>query len=223
MLYYPQACFSGYPCRYGVEVTTKIMNKQLNNTELSSMTYEKLMNSHFLQHPTHSRILHTIFNPFIVAAIILIATTTYVKIADGDWTFAIMVGMICSLFLSMKMGMVSMQMHGHGVGIIKKGKLSVLGLPNAAVVVWGILLALLTAMTVMAYTAPEGGFERMQILCVSLLFGFVMSVLSLRLHSYYATWYGSEYDARLEFKNKGYSDEVIADKLKKLKEMGILF
>lgn len=199
------------------------MNKHLTNkNEKSSLTYEELMNSHFLKYPTHSRIVHVIFNPFIVAAIILVATTTYVKIVDGDWGYALMVGMICSMFLSMKMAMVAMQMNGHGVGMIKKGKLSVLGLPSAAVVMYAIILALLTTITVLSYTAPGGGFERVQQLGVCMLFGFVMSVLSWRLHSYYTTWYGSEYDARMEFKNKGYSDEVVAEKLQKLKKMGVL-
>ena len=186
------------------------------------MTYEKLMNSHFLKYPTHSKIVHAIFNPFVVAAIILVATTTYVKIVDGDWMFAIMDGMICSMFLSMKMGLVAMQMSGHGVGMIKKGKLSVLGLPSAAVVMFAIILALLLTITAIGYTAPGGGFERVQMLGVSMLFGFIMSVLSWRLHSYYTTWYGSEYTARMEFKGKGYSDALIEEKVDKLKKMGII-
>jgi hypothetical protein len=199
------------------------MNKHLTNkNEKSSLTYEELMNSHFLKYPTHSRIVYVIFNPFIVTAIILVATTMYVKIVDGDWGYALMVGMICSMFLSMKMAMVAIQMNGHGVGMIKKRKLSVLGLPSAAVVMYAIILSLLTTITVLGYTAPGGGFERVQQLGVCMLFGFVMSVLSWRLHSYYTTWYGSEYDARMEFKNKGYSDEVVAEKLQKLKKMGVL-
>jgi hypothetical protein len=57
---------------------------------------------------------------------------------------------------------------------------------------------------------------------VSLLFSFIMSLLSWRFHSYYANWYGSEYVARMEFKSKGNSDEVIETKIKKLKKIGII-
>lgn len=202
---------------------TGFMQQYTNNNEKSSTTYEKLMNSHFMKHPTHSRIVHAIFNPFIVAAIILVAVTLYIKIADGDWTFALMVGFIASMFLSMKMAMVGQMMNGHGVGIVKKGKLSVLGLPSAAVVMYTIILGLLGTITVISFTAnSDVDFGRAQMFGVSMLFGFVMSILSWRLHTYYTTWYGSEYDARMEFKNKGYSDEVIDGKVKKLKEMGIL-
>ncbi len=199
------------------------MNNQHTKNEKSSMTYEKLMNSHFLKYPTHSAIVHAIFNPFIVAAIILVAVTTYIKIVDGDWTFALMVGFIASMFLSMKMAMVGQMMNGHGVGLRKKGKLSVLGLPSAAVVMYTIILGLLVTITAISFfSKSDVDFGRAQMFGVSMLFGFVMSILSWRLHTYYTTWYGSEYEARMEFKNKGYSDEVIAAKVKKLKEMGIL-
>ena len=196
-------------------------NKQINN-EKSSMTYEELMNSHFLKYPTHSKIVHAIFNPFVVASIILVATTAYVKIVDGDWVFALMVGGICSMFLSMKMAMVAMQMSGHGVGLIKKGRLSVLGLPTPAVVMFAIIFGLLLTITIIGYTAPNGGFERVQMLGTSMLFGFIMSVLSWRFHSYYTMWYGSKYDAMMEFKNKGYDEETIKLKVEKLKKMGII-
>ena len=180
-------------------------NKQINN-EKSSMTYEELMNSHFLKYPTHSKIVHAIFNPFVVASIILVATTAYVKIVDGDWVFALMVGGICSMFLSM----------------IKKGRLSVLGLPTPAVVMFAIIFGLLLTITIIGYTAPNGGFERVQMLGTSMLFGFIMSVLSWRFHSYYTMWYGSKYDAMMEFKNKGYDEETIKLKVEKLKKMGII-
>lgn len=200
------------------------MNSTLSNKN-RQITYEELMDSHFMKYPSHSRIVHVIFNPFIVVAIILVATTGYVKIVDGDWTFALMVGVICSMFLSMKMAMVSMQMSGHGVGMIKKGRLSVLGLPSAAVVMLVIILSLILGIIIVAYTAPEDGlegFKRVKLMGISMLFGFIMSVCSWRFHSYYTIWYGSEYSARIEFKNKGNSDEEIELKVKKLKKKGII-
>ena len=195
-----------------------------NNIEKSSLTYEELMNSHFMRHPTHSKLVHSIFNPFLIAGIILVSTITYAKVIDGDWILAIMIGMICSLFLSMKMGLVGMMMSGHGVGLVKKGKLSVLGLPSAAVVLYSIVLGLILMIVIISYTSASGSdFKRVQIFGTSMLFGFCMSILSWRFHTYFNTWYGSEYDARMEFKNKGFSENKIEESLKKLKEIGILF
>jgi hypothetical protein len=197
-----------------------------NNDSKHGITYEQLMESNFLKHPTHSKIVHTIFNPFIIAVIILMATTTYVKIADGDWTFALMVGFIASMFMSMKIAMATMIVPaGHGVGMVKKGKLSVLGLPTPAVVMLGIIFLTILGMNYVAfsYNGPLGGFERMKIFGVAMLFGFIMSICSWRFHVYYNMWYGSEYDARLEFKNKGYDDKEIESKVKQLKKQGILF
>ncbi|HWC58034.1 MAG TPA: hypothetical protein VG621_03770 [Candidatus Paceibacterota bacterium] len=200
------------------------MKSTLSNKK-RQITYEELMNSHFMKYPSHSRTVHILFNPFIVAAIILFVTAGYAKIMDGDWTFTIMVGLLTSMFLCMKMAMVTTQMNGHGVGMIRKGRLSVLGLPSSAVVMFAIILFLILAIITVAYTAPQdglGGFKRVQILGLSMLFGFIMSVLSWRFHSYYETWYGSEYSARMEFREKGYSNDEIEAKIKKLRKLGII-
>jgi hypothetical protein len=194
------------------------MNSTLTNKK-RQITYEELMDSHFMKHPSHSRIVHVIFSPPIVAAIILVVTTGYVKIADGDWAFALTVGALCSMYLFIKILMITPQMTGHGVGLVKKGKFSVLGLTSIAVAMFTVILFLISAITVLGYI---GGFERAHQLGESMLFGFVMAMLSWRFHSYYETWYGSEYDARVQFKNKGNSDEVIEGKIKKLKKRGII-
>lgn len=195
--------------------------ENLTNKE-TGITYEKLMNSHFLRFPSHSKIVHTIFNPFMVGAIIFVAVMIYLVIADGDWMFAVMVAGICSMFMSMKIALATMQTSGHGVGIIKKGKLSVLGLPSAATGILGIILFLILAIIYVSFAAPEEHFERVQMFGISMLFGFVMSLLSWRFHTYYETWYGSEYDARQEFIQKGYTEEVIKEKIALLKKKGIL-
>jgi len=184
--------------------------------------YEGLLDSFLIRCPKYNRFAYLIFNPFIVAAIIMIAITVYIKISDGDWSYAVIVGAMASMFMSMKIALVGMQMTGHGVGLIKKGRLSVLGFPNVVVVMLGMILFLLLAITIIGYTAPERNFERIQLFGTSMLFGFIMSLLSWRLHTYYNTWYASEYLARMEFMSKGYSDEEIEERVKKLKEKGIL-
>ncbi len=201
-------------------------NSTKNKDSKHGITYEQLMESNFLKHPTHNEVVHAIFNPIIIAIIILVTTTTYVKITDGDWIFSLMVGFITSILMSIKLAMATMIIPaGHGVGIVKKGKLSVLGLPNSAVIMFSIILLLILALNyiTITYNYSFETFTRIRMFSLSMLFGFILSICSWRFHTYYNTWYGSEYDARLEFKNKGYDDELIENKITKLKKQGILF
>ncbi len=202
---------------------TGFMNNQHTNNEKSSMTYEKLMNSHFLKYPTSNPVVYAIFNPFMTALISFVAITAYVKIVDGDWMMALITALVASAFMQMKMSLMFMNVDGHGVGISKRGKLSVMGLPNAAVVMLGILLLIILAINFIAFTADTTlDFARVKMFGVSMLFGYILSICSWRFHTFYDTWYGSEYNARMEFKGKGNTDEQITEKIAKLKEMGIL-
>jgi hypothetical protein len=193
------------------------------STETTGITYEKLMKSGLMRYPNHSPIVHAIFNPFVTAVIMFVAIMAYVVLADGDWEFAVIVACLAAFFMSMKIAMVGMFLSGHGVGIIKKGKFSVLGLPTVATVILSIPFLLLVFLTYLSFTAPDAEmFGRLRIFCVSFLFGFIVSLLSWRFHTYYETWYGDEYAARMEFKGKGYSDDVIEEKLQVLRNIGIL-
>jgi len=197
--------------------------KSQSNTA-TGMTYSELMKSNFFRFPGHNPIVHRIFNPFVTALIMFVAITAYVKIADGEWTFAIIVAFIASCFMSMKIALATMMIpSGHGVGMVKKGRLSVLGLPTPAVVMFGIILTIILAMNALAFS-PGATLDmgRMKMFSVSMLFGFILSICSWRFHTYYETWYGSEYAARMEFKAKGYGDEIIEEKIAALRERGIL-
>lgn len=190
----------------------------------SRMTYEKLMDSNFIKFPNHSNVVHNLFNPFVVALISFIATGLYTLLMDGDWGFTIIVAMVCAAYMQMKIAFVTMNIHGHGVGIIKKGKFSLLGLPTVVTIMLLIIFTIILLLNIIAYGADTNlDFGRVQIFASSMMFGFIMSMLSWRFHSYYETWYGSEYDARMELTQKGYSGEEIEQQIAALKKKGILF
>ncbi len=200
------------------------MNKQQNKSD-KGMTYEQLMSSHLMKFPSHSKVVHTIFHPFLIALVIAISTIGYTWIKDGDPGFALIVGVI-SAYVSFKMYYASSQLTGHGVGIIKKGKFSVLGLPSILVLLYSIALLLLLGMLIISHTAEDGHFPsfyaRAQVFTLCALFSFVISLLSWRFHIYHETWYGSEHDARLEFQKRGLSKSDIEAKVALLKRNGII-
>ncbi len=56
-----------------------------------------------------------------------------------------------------------------------------------------------------------------------LVISCVLVLLTWKFHMYYETWYGSDYDARMEFKNRGYNDEQITYAIEQLYKIGILY
>lgn len=199
------------------------MTSTLKNNKNRQITYDELMNSPFMRFPSHSKIVHDIFNPLTVSLIVMITVGTTIMIIDGDGVFAIMLALICGAYAPIKILMVGNQMTGHGVGVVRNGKFSFLGLSTVATIILSILFIVIVSLNYIAFTAPNTqDFQRVQMFSVSMLFSFIMSLLSWRFHTYYETWYGSRYDAILEFKKKGYSDEEIEVKIKKLKKQGIV-
>jgi hypothetical protein len=77
-------------------------------------------------------------------------------------------------------------------------------------------------MLVSFFTEASIVISKASFLAIALLFSYMMSIATWRLHTYYKVWYGSEDDARFEFRSKHYSDEIVVGKIKKLKELGIL-
>lgn len=196
-------------------ITSKKQQKQI--------TYEELMNSHFMKFPTHSKVVHTIFSPWVVCLIIIVVVGTTTYLIDGGIDMAIMTALVAGAYVPMKIAIATMDMDGHGVGLIKKGKISLLGLPTVASVMYFILFAIVTAIIFVAFTDSSGvHFGRVQIFGIAMMCSLIMSLLSWRFHTYYETWYGSEYAARMQFKSKGYSDKVIEDKIRLLKKRNIL-
>ncbi|MDB5188470.1 MAG: hypothetical protein JWM92_68 [Candidatus Nomurabacteria bacterium] len=202
------------------------MSSSKTKNTRSSMTYDQLMDSHFLKFPGHSKVVHTIFNPWVIMVIIVIAVAMYSLHMGHSISFAIGSAVLCGLYMQGKLLMIGMQMTGHGVGIIKKGKFSFLGLPTVATVCLLVLFTIILFLNYTAFiTAPSNDpdFNRVRVLAVSLLFSFAMAMLSWRFHTYYETWYGSEYDARYEFKyRRGYSEEEVERRIKILRSKGYI-
>ncbi len=188
------------------------------------MTYEQLLNAHFLKHPGHSKIVHFIFQPLVVLPTALIAVFVYSLVKTGDSELSFLIAIFAAMYPIVKFFLVGAQMTGHGVGLIKKGPLPLLGLTTVATICELLILGVIIFLVVVAYQAPESlGFEKVKVFSVSLLFSFIMSMLYWRFHAYYETWYGSEYDARIEFQKKGYAAEIVEERIEELKRKGILF
>ncbi len=56
----------------------------------------------------------------------------------------------------------------------------------------------------------------------SMAIGFVMSFVVWHYHTYYETFKGSEYDARVQLTGKGYSDEEVNIKVIQLRQTGFI-
>jgi hypothetical protein len=100
---------------------------------------------------------------------------------------------------------------------------------NAVMSVSSIVMLLLTISMVVA-TFTKGfrtGLQpdtvrSYQLLSVSMFTALFLSLLTWRFRLFYETWYGDEYKARLEFKNKGCGKIQIEKNIKELKRLGIL-
>jgi hypothetical protein len=108
-------------------------------------------------------------------------------------------------------------MTGHGVGIVKKQKLSVWGLNNVAVIMYSIIGVLIIALLML----PTDN-KNVDAFAVSMLASYIMGLLYWRLHQYYDTWYGNEHDARLEFKQRGLTQDQISERIFDLKKKNVI-
>ncbi len=190
------------------------------------MTYEECMNF-FIKYPNHSKTLHRVFSPIVVTLTIFIGVFTLNKFFEGTTSFALLTACISTGFVFSKILLVQNMLNGHGVGIKKKGRFQVLGLTEK--VFWKLLVPfiLILIMNILAFMNDDLEFPkdamRFRLFVVSILFVYIMSMLCWRFHIYYETWYGDEYKARVEFKNRGDSDEEIERKIEILYKQGTLY
>ena len=194
------------------------------------MNYEQLTNTHFIKYPSHPKWLHEIFRPFWVSMFLAAAFCTHSSFfeLEEDWLF-LWLSFFCAIMPILKIAFAQNFLLGHGVGLIKKSRFSLLGLPNWMTIIQ-IVLILGTGWAALKLNygeIKEENFNLKAILILKLLFSylfisFLASLLSWRFHTYYETWYGSECDAKSEFENKGFSKEEIEKKINLLKKKGII-
>lgn len=189
-----------------------------------NITYEELMSSHFMRFPAHSRIVHIIFNPLLCGCILMVLTVLCAKIVGTDWSISIISGVFAAYAL-IRQYQAQMNLKGHGVGLIKKGKFSVLGLPQGmsiASIFFGLVIITMFTGSFLGDFNSDKTSLNFKTLSSALLASHILSLLSWRLHTYYETWYGDEYKARIEFKNRGLSDHKIEEYIVLLRRKGIL-
>ena len=155
-------------------------------------------------------------------AMILVIVTSVAKIMYGEWGFAFITATISAFYIVLKVTTIG-DMVGHGVGVIRREKVTILGIPGTIFAVYGVLSFLMLLVAIISFFFEENAvLTKATFLSITMMFGLIMSMLTWRLHTYYKVWYGNEDDARLEFKNRYDKDEVVEFKVNKLKELGIL-
>src|SRR6185436_896068 len=190
-----------------------------------NITYEELMNSHFMRFPSHSRILHIIFNP-ICLCVVLFPLITFISWAAGVPLYAaIMIASIAGGIVPLKQFRTQAKLRGHGVGLIKKDGFTFLGMPKTmslgAIIMGFVLLVMVLAVFFGPSDDPHVTLN-FKALSLSLFVSHIISLLSWRFHTYSETWYGDEYKARMEFKKRGMKDSEIEEYIQRLRKMGIL-
>ena len=197
------------------------MNRYSNNKKYVA-SYEELLNSKQVKFPGYNKTLYTLCSPSVAFAVILVIVTAIAKIVYGEWGFAFASAVFSSMFIVLEVATLG-EMSGHGVGVIKKERTTILGLPATIFMAYSSIICLIVLlMLVSFFTEMSMVISKATFLVIALLFSYMMSIATWRLHTYYKVWYGSEDDARLEFRSKHYSDEIVVGKIMKLKELGIL-
>lgn len=191
------------------------------------MNYEQLMNSHLVNHPSNPKWLHELFRPLWVALFLIVAfigTSIFLEVDKGLGIFA---SLIFGGYVLVKLSFFQM-ISGHGVGRVKKGAFSFLGLPMMVSVIMLLLLLMSVVMIASTFTVEfrEAFFPEtiLNLRVVSWYFfiSIIASLLCWRFHIYYETWYGDEYEARREFEEKGIDNEEIERRISLMRKKGIL-
>ncbi|HRH31377.1 MAG TPA: hypothetical protein PK950_01800 [Candidatus Paceibacterota bacterium] len=196
----------------------------MKNNKPTGITYDELMNSRFLEFPGHNEALYKIFST--IGAVLIIAAAS---IASGIMlqrdAGIITLTTLFSLMLLMKMQYSFTHISGHGVGIVRKSKFSILGAPKKLSISFVILFVLTLFMVSLSF-AGDFSFDDTQLnfqyLSSCLFFAVIILMLNWRLYAYYTTWHGDEYAARVYFTKKGFSSSTIQECIDTLKLKGIL-
>ena len=193
------------------------MKKSNTNTKKYGITYDELMKSPILDFPEINYFLYKLFSlTFVILFSLFFAFAFSFYKTKGDLFLAFFIGLL-SLTPILKMYAANCNMTGHGVGIIKKQKLSVFGLSSIAVIMYSIIGILIITLLV----SPTDN-ENVDAFAVSMFVSYIMGLLYWRLHQYYDTWYGSEYDARIEFQQRGLTQDQISERIFDLKKKGVI-
>lgn len=195
-----------------------------------NITYEELMNSHFMKFPGHSKVLHYIFDPIAISIYLFILISLVGYLYGVGLGLSIFIAAVSVISVILKQSSSYHTMTGHGVGLKKKGKFSILGLSTALSIGFLIISSLSLVMVLGSFSESfnKGMMDYQTVLnfrALSLSFFIctVFSLLSWRFHIYYETWYGSQYDAMIECKNKGMSVEQTEQFIENLRKAGILY
>jgi hypothetical protein len=155
------------------------------------------------------------FTCLIILIVIEIFLGFYFTI--GKYLFILTLG--GSLFVYAKMNVAFILCQGHGVFQPKKFK--IWGFTVGKLIYFSVIALLLGALLTLSYKThglPVQDTLNMRYVPISLTVAFVLSLVLWRFYWYDKTYYCSEYDARLGFRQTNYSSENIETKIKKLKE-----
>ena len=197
------------------------MNRYSNNKKHVA-SYEELLQSKPIKYPTYNKTLYNLFSPHMTFTMILVIVTSVAKLMYGEWGFAFITATISAFYIVLEVTTIG-DMVGHGVGVIRREKVTIVGIPGTIFAVYSVLsLLMLLVVIISLFFEEKVVLTKATFLSIAMMFGLIMSMLTWRLHTYYKVWYGNEDDARLEFKDRYDNDEVIKVKVNKLKELGIL-
>ena len=198
--------------------------KTNQNISKSNMTYENLINS-FVKYPGQSRMLYKIFNPFIATLIFAVISISLGYLVD-NLRLSILITSLTAVFILKYYIFHSIAFTGHGVGLRDMGKFRILKLSQKFSILYlGLIVISIIGIIYFQFASdfdPTGRLSAIYTFFVFLV-GVIFSILIWRFYTYYLTWYGSEYAAIKECKNKGYSKSYTYTFLVKLYKAGILF
>lgn len=185
----------------------------------AGMTYDSLM-GHFVNYPNHPEWLYKLFNPYVV-----MLTSASLFICLGYIVFSVPLGTLLIFALIMMYvfhrAISAMQnMYGHGIGLNPKRTSKVRKILVRSVIFLSVMISILLIAGFCGYN--EDGNILLILLPTALTLGLIGSILIWKYHMYFVTWYGNEYDARVEFKKHGMSDQQINARIKQLRENGVL-
>ena len=192
------------------------------------MTYEQAIN-HYVKFPGHSLVLHKIFNPLVSTPAIVVVMVAGAYLLNLDMYLGVFIAILAGGLFPLKLSGMFNTLIGHGVGIYERGRFRILGIPEK---MFYIIIPVPTALIIVmiwttgyleSSTLTESTILNYQFLVGSLALGFLVSLLSWRFHTYYETWYGSEYDARVSFTKSSSSENEVLKKLEVLYRNGILY
>ena len=196
-----------------------------------SYSYYEFTNT-VLKFPDHSPLVHKLFNPYYIALFLAVVSIVVLYWAKYD-TFGIGFMTLFTLVVYVKQVAVQYLFTGHGVRIRKDPKKTIIfGLPirNFIFLLIPVILSLvILALSIYSIINVEQGLYLFGSLAKTIAFptllviSCVLVLLTWKFHMYYETWYGSDYDARMEFKKRGYNDEEITYAIEQLYKIGILY